>query len=473
MGNSKTERKTIEEKILKCFCKIYKNNKIIGSGFFIKIPNLNLLVMITKFSILSEKDLEKNGIITILINNELNFKYINIDDSRMIFTYETFDITIIEIKASDYILHYIEIDDRIKEEKLEEIYYNKPIYTIVNCKNKKNIKIEPFGTIINITGQDINYINDKKKNNLNDSQIILSDNLKIIGICSQNKKEKKCDKIIFIKYFINEFDIKIKKRQKLNEINIYYKININDKKLKLFGRKFIENNKDNGIMIIEGKEKEISEYIDIDDNLKNKEILHIKFKEIKRITNMSYIFGRYYGQEDWGSSLISVPDISDWNMEFVTNISGMFAFCSSLSTLPDISKWITNNITDINYLFNYCKSLIFLPDISVWNTSKVSNMHNLFNHCEMLSSLPDISKWDTSNVTDMSFMLSFCQSLTTIPDLSKLNFQNVKDFSSMFFNCPSLSFVPNINYSYIKQKYKYYFIHEDCLNLINYLPKYN
>jgi surface protein len=42
----------------------------------------------------------------------------------------------------------------------------------------------------------------------------------------------------------------------------------------------------------------------------------------------------------------------------------LFSDCKSLSTLPDISKWNTNNVTNISYLFSDCKSLSTLPDIS-------------------------------------------------------------------------------------------------------------
>ena len=43
---------------------------------------------------------------------------------------------------------------------------------------------------------------------------------------------------------------------------------------------------------------------------------------------------------------------------------GMFSFCSSLSSLPDISKWNTNNITDKSSMFYNCLSLLTLPDLS-------------------------------------------------------------------------------------------------------------
>ena len=45
--------------------------------------------------------------------------------------------------------------------------------------------------------------------------------------------------------------------------------------------------------------------------------------------------------------------------------------CSSLTTLPDISKWNTNNVTNIAYIFVGCSSLTTLPDISKWNINNV------------------------------------------------------------------------------------------------------
>ena len=65
----------------------------------------------------------------------------------------------------------------------------------------------------------------------------------------------------------------------------------------------------------------------------------------------------------------------------------MFKGCSSLLSLPDISKWNTNNITDMNSMFKRCSSL------------------------SSLSSLPDISKWNTNNVEDISEIFSGCSNI--------------------------------------------------------------
>ena len=53
-------------------------------------------------------------------------------------------------------------------------------------------------------------------------------------------------------------------------------------------------------------------------------------------------------------------------------------------------------------IFNKCSQLSSLPDISKWDTNKVTNMSYMLNECNELSSLPDISKWNTNNANNFS-----------------------------------------------------------------------
>ena len=41
----------------------------------------------------------------------------------------------------------------------------------------------------------------------------------------------------------------------------------------------------------------------------------------------------------------------------------MFSECSELSSLPDISKWNTNNVTDYEDIFDQCVKLSKIPNI--------------------------------------------------------------------------------------------------------------
>ena len=43
-------------------------------------------------------------------------------------------------------------------------------------------------------------------------------------------------------------------------------------------------------------------------------------------------------------------------------------------------------------MFYFCSSLISLPNISEWNTSQVSNMSGMFSECNSLLNLPDMKK---------------------------------------------------------------------------------
>ena len=51
-------------------------------------------------------------------------------------------------------------------------------------------------------------------------------------------------------------------------------------------------------------------------------------------------------------------DLSNFNTQNVTNMSGMFWNCSSLTNL-DLSIFNTQNVNDMSKMFLFCNSLIF------------------------------------------------------------------------------------------------------------------
>ena len=67
------------------------------------------------------------------------------------------------------------------------------------------------------------------------------------------------------------------------------------------------------------------------------------------------------------SSLISLPDISKWNIKNINKLNSIFENCSLLTFIPNISKWKFNNRIKINNIFKGCNSLLIIPDISKWN----------------------------------------------------------------------------------------------------------
>ena len=99
-------------------------------------------------------------------------------------------------------------------------------------------------------------------------------------------------------------------------VTIIYKIE-NYKRIKIFGLDFVNNNKNNCKIKVEGKILGLQEYYeiqqDIENNnqIKNNNTLEIILIGINKIIDMSYMFYRC-------NLLLSLPDISKWNVENVT-----------------------------------------------------------------------------------------------------------------------------------------------------------
>ena len=56
----------------------------------------------------------------------------------------------------------------------------------------------------------------------------------------------------------------------------------------------------------------------------------------------------------------------------INNMSSLFYDSESLMSLPDILNWNNDKVNNKNYLTSRSISLIILSDISKWNTKKVT-----------------------------------------------------------------------------------------------------
>ena len=281
----------------------------------------------------------------------------------------------------------------------------KNINGTINIKDKLQSIIE-FYNNINSNSSDIKSVNPDVSNEIKNKEELINSN-----ISSSDKK---------------------------NQLTIIYNIDKNNDSIKLFGKYFVEDNKDNCYLLIDGNQTELCENFKLKSNHKNKNQFEIKLIEKNKIISISSMFGDC-------NSLISLPDLSKWNTENVSDISYMFNYCTSLKSLPDISNWDTKSVIYMNCLFQNCSSLESLPDISKWNTQNVQNINCMFNDCNSLKSLPDISKWDTKNVRSMRSVFVGCELLKSLPDISKWDLQNVTDINAMFQSCYSLESLPDIS----------------------------
>ena len=117
---------------------------------------------------------------------------------------------------------------------------------------------------------------------------------------------------------------------------------------------------------------------------------------------------------------IQPPDLSQ-----VTDMSGMFAFCTSFNQ-SFISNWDVSNVTNMRDMFRGCSA--FNQPLN-WNVSKVTDMREMFNGCGAFN---QELAWDVSNVTDMTRMFAACSNFNKP---LKWNVSKVHYMDQMFHNC--------------------------------------
>ena len=340
-----------------------------------------------------------------------------------------------------------EIDNKIREKKKEKEMVKTDFKRLktVNVYPKTEHKTKQSESKVHETN-----INEKPKNSTNKKNNDLQ----------KSKARRQSTKEIAT-------NIKIKDDEKLgpNQIILKYeKGDIKDKKIKIFGEKFVSNNSSKCSIIFEGKTLELIETLDLPSTYKNKKIIELKLIA-NDLTDMSYMFHDCI-------LLTSLSNNSTLDTSNVTNMSYIFYNCNRLNEISCISKWVTSNVTDISYMFYSCSSLKNLPNISIWNTDKVTTLESLFEYCTSLSSLPDISKWNISNVTTLNSLFAYCQSLISLPDISKWNTSNVTHMNYTFKSCEKLKCIPNISsWDISKVEFKYNMF-GGCTNLKNIPSKF-
>ena len=263
-----------------CKIKIDEINKQ-GTGFFCKIPfpdeNNMLKVLITNNHIINEDILYKeNQKISIYIKEEKKERFLNLNNRIKYTNHEKqYDITIIEIKDTDEINNFLELDknilnDILKDENENDDYKDKTFYIIqypegelsvsygiisnicldkkykfthlcgtkagssgspiLNLKNKligihlETNKSKNFGTFLNYPIKDFIKKNFNKNDNNNNKMNIIDEKINEIFLNHINKKFKldiKNEYIINynpIKKYLGEDGFK-----KLKEVYFYYK----------------------------------------------------------------------------------------------------------------------------------------------------------------------------------------------------------------------------------------------------------
>ncbi len=214
----------------------------------------------------------------------------------------------------------------------------------------------------------------------------------------------------------------------LDKIEIIYssEMELPEIEINIFGKKFVENNKNNCSLIINDQKVELCERY----KKPAKEDLKIILVKENPIEDASEMFKNC-------DFLTSVKIVNQWIMDKVKDMNSMFYECTALYQIKIFSDWNTSEVKDFSNMFYKCESLNDISDPLKFNTENAESFNNMFYGCEKLGEIKGISEWNTNNVTDMSSIFYNCYSLKDI-DLSKWDMHKVTNTSNMFYGCESL-----------------------------------
>ena len=241
------------------------------------------------------------------MNNDSEIKEINLNN-RIKYTNKEYDITIIEIKEEDNIKDYLELDENIIKEGINQLYINNPIYIIQYSEQKKlgvsygilkgifkekeyNIKHSCFtekgssgSPIINLINNKVIGIHKKADNNNNYN----------IGLFLNYAIEDLINKKYIIKEWNERFNLNLKENDNIKELNLSMK-RISDlkllEKLNFENLKILDlsNNKISDIKALEKAKLKSLEILNLNDNKisKIKILEKVQFENLE-ILNLSH-----------------------------------------------------------------------------------------------------------------------------------------------------------------------------------------
>ena len=166
-----------------------------------------------------------------------------------------------------------------------------------------------------------------------------------------------------------------------------------------------------------------------DDGAVPKKSSSTSYETATLVEGTSDVYDVYKSGTDFTFLLIdssNIVEVLGANTTGITNMTGMFNFCTSLKT---VALFDTSSVTDMHTMFNYCSLLKSVP---LFDTSSVTNMQFMFYNCTSLTSVP---LFDTSSVTNIEYMFNNCSSLTTV---LLFNTSSVVFMAGMFENCKNV-----------------------------------
>ena len=203
--------KKIWEQLSTCICKV-KNNQKISTGFFCKIPYNNttkIPVLITSYQIIDEYYLNQNNAINLLMNDFNQLKIINLDPTRNYYFNPLYNTTIIELKDYDNINNYLELNDTLFENNLQNLFKEESIY-ILQYLNGGKASVS-YWIINKLNGFNIKHTCFINSGSIGAPILDINSN-KVIGITLEPNNNLNYNEGVILKFpiedFINKYQVK-------------------------------------------------------------------------------------------------------------------------------------------------------------------------------------------------------------------------------------------------------------------------
>ena len=410
-----------------------------------------------------------NEINLLIDNNQINV--INNDNISEIIV-NNFDL------ITKYISNIKDNQNDIIDKKIENL--NKVISELINENNK--LKTE------------LNTLNNKLKeiniNNIANNRKELNLNINYNESGDTNEKQ-----IISLIYY-------------LDPKNSFY-----DVKYNIFGKTFVENNKNNIELIINGKKQNLIDTYKMNEGenlvitliiktkltdlsfmfyncISLKNIDELKKLDTSSVKDFSYMFdycklSDLKPLQNWDVSncinfsnmfqscsfINDLKELENWNVSKGENFSSMFGGCFGLSNLKWIKNWNVSNGNAFDGMFANCISLEDLKGLENFDISKCSHLNNMFSYCKSLKNLKELEKWNVSNCQNFAFMFQYCDSLTNLEGLKNWKVSNCEEFSFMFSDCKKLSDIKEIENWDVSKGANCSKMFGNCPSLVDYSKK--
>ena len=277
------------------------------------------------------------------------------------------------------------------------------------------------------------------------------------------------------------------------KMTYFYKKNQNE--IRIFSKRFIQNNANRGRLIIKNKKYKLTQFLKKENipsdefeiiYLNKDEIPSDKF-EIGLILNnnnfdKSYMFFECeallkfsgYEKNNYGENEENFDDPPEEEKKFLiqkyfskginfpeekekdddtiyieSEITENETEDNDINILSEINKLISNEstyYTNLKGMFSFCGSLKSLHNVNIFKNRKIIDISLMFERCQKLESLPSVfSELNTNSTFSMERTFFRCPELKSLPDLSKWDTSNVLDMTLMFYNCSKLENFPDIS----------------------------